>query len=125
MAEDPSQCKVEQALSIVVGKWKPVILRHLQLRGTMRFSELKSRIPGITQKMLTAQLRELEKEDLIRRVVYPQVPPKVEYSMTDHGRTLQPILHMMHEWGVAHVEHMHRVEQRAANGRRGRTDAGR
>ncbi len=110
MSVDVSECKVEAALSIVVGKWKPMILRHLELNGTMRFSELKARIPGITQKMLTAQLRELEKEDLVARVVYPQVPPKVEYSLTEHAASLQPILHMMHEWGVAHVKHMRGIE---------------
>lgn len=111
MPEDISECQVEAALSIVVGKWKPVILLHLQLSGTMRFSELKARIPGITQKMLTAQLRELEKEDLVARVVYPQVPPKVEYSLTEHGWSLQPILRTMHEWGVAHVQHMRAVDE--------------
>ena len=110
MSEDVSECKVEAALSIVVGKWKPVILLHLEFNGTMRFSELKAHIPGITQKMLTAQLRELEKEDLVARVVYPQVPPKVEYSLTEHGWGLQPILHTMHEWGVAHVEHMRSID---------------
>lgn len=105
MSVEISQCKVEEALEIVVGKWKPVILLHLMHEGTKRFSELKRSMPGITQKMLTKQLRELEDEDIIKRVVYPQVPPKVEYSMTDYGLSLGPILEAMHEWGENHVMH--------------------
>lgn len=105
MSIEVSKCKVEEALEIVVGKWKPVILLHLLHEGTKRFSELKRSMPGITQKMLTKQLRELEDEDIILRTVYPQVPPKVEYSMTDYGRTLGPILESMHQWGENHVLH--------------------
>ncbi len=78
---------------------------HLLKNGTQRFSDLKRSIPGITQKMLTNQLRELENEDIIQRVVYPQVPPKVEYSITEYGRSLEPILHAMHEWGTNHIQH--------------------
>ena len=100
---EPELCRVEDALSILVGKWKPIILLHLLKNGTQRFSELKRRMPGITQKMLTNQLRELENEDIIQRVVYPQVPPKVEYSITEYGRSLEPILHAMHEWGTKHT----------------------
>ncbi len=99
-------CKVDEALSILVGKWKPIILLHLFNRGTLRFSELKRLMPDITQKMLTKQLRELEEEDIINRVVYPQVPPKVEYSISDYGRSLQPVLDVMHEWGSTHTQHM-------------------
>ena len=87
---EPDLCRVEDALSILVGKWKPIILSHLLKNGTQRFSELKRRMPEITQKMLTNQLRELENEDIIQRVVYPQVPPKVEYSITEYGRSLEP-----------------------------------
>jgi DNA-binding HxlR family transcriptional regulator len=99
-------CQVDKALEVMVGKWKPVILLHLLHGGTKRFSELKRLIPDITQKMLTAQLRELEEQDIIERVVYPQIPPKVEYSMTDYGRTLEPVLNLMHQWGTAHLKHM-------------------
>jgi len=99
-------CKVDEALSILVGKWKPIILIHLLNDGTQRFSELKRLMPQITQKMLTKQLRELEAEDIITRVVYPQVPPKVEYSISEYGKSLHPILDMMHEWGTAHTTHM-------------------
>lgn len=105
MEGEVSHCRVEEALGIVVGKWKPVIILYLLHEGTKRFSELKRSMPGITQKMLTKQLRELEDEDIIQRVVYPQVPPKVEYSMTDYGKTLSPILEAMHEWGTNHVIH--------------------
>ncbi|MDW0110872.1 winged helix-turn-helix transcriptional regulator [Sporosarcina aquimarina] len=110
MKDEVSQCRVEEALEIVVGKWKPVIILYLLHEGTKRFSELKRSMPGITQKMLTKQLRELEEEDIIQRVVYPQVPPKVEYSMTDYGRTLSPILEAMHEWGTQHVLHKKTLE---------------
>ncbi|WP_047984793.1 winged helix-turn-helix transcriptional regulator [Ornithinibacillus californiensis] len=100
---DPDLCRVDDALDIIVGKWKPVILLHLLKNGTMRFSELKRSIPEITQKMLTKHLRELEEEDIINRVVYPQVPPKVEYSITEYGKELEPILVSMHEWGTRHA----------------------
>ena len=105
MRIEPDLCRVEDALEILVGKWKPIILLHLLQKGTLRFSELKRNIPGITQKMLTKQLRELEGEDIIERIVYPQVPPKVEYSISEYGKSLKPILYAMHEWGTAHILH--------------------
>lgn len=99
---DPKLCQVDSALDIIVGKWKPIILLHLMTNGTMRFSELKRSIPEISQKMLTKHLRELENEDIVKRVIYPQVPPKVEYSITEYGRSLEEILVAMHEWGTKH-----------------------
>lgn len=111
MERKPDNCRVEDALGILVGKWKPIILLYLLQEGTKRFSELKRNMPGITQKMLTKQLRELEDEDIILRVVYPQVPPKVEYSMTEYGRSLEPILEAMHDWGAKHTEHKLKVQQ--------------
>ncbi|MGJ9459222.1 winged helix-turn-helix transcriptional regulator [Oceanobacillus sp. CF4.6] len=105
MEKIPEYCRVEDALGILVGKWKPIILLHLLQEGTKRFSELKRSMPEVTQKMLTKQLRELEKEDIIQRVVYPQVPPKVEYSITEYGKSLEPILEAMHEWGTNHTLH--------------------
>lgn len=99
----PELCRVEDALDILVGKWKPIILLILLQEGTHRFGELKRRVPKITQKMLTSQLRELEEEDIITRKVYPQVPPKVEYSITEYGKSLEPILVAMHDWGTAHT----------------------
>jgi DNA-binding HxlR family transcriptional regulator len=95
-------CPVEAALNVIGGKWKSIILYHL-LEKTMRFNELKRLMPGITQRMLTKQLRELEADQLISRKVYPVVPPKVEYSMTDYGRTLAPIIHALRDWGVNHI----------------------
>lgn len=105
------KCKVNEALGILVGKWKPVILLHLFSSGTLRFSELKRQMPDITQKMLTKMLRELEEEGIINRVVYPQVPPKVEYSISEYGKSLRPILDMMHEWGTTHVEYRKEQEE--------------
>ena len=112
MNVEPELCKVEDALTILVGKWKPIILLHLLKEGTLRFSELKRRLPSITQKVLTTHLRELEEEDIIARVVYPQVPPKVEYSITPYGRSLEPILNAMHDWGIQHT--LHKVKKQAA-----------
>lgn len=94
---DP-HCPVETTLEIIGGKWKTVILFHLQER-TLRFSELKRSIPAITQKMLAQQLRELEQDGILHRKVYPQVPPKVEYRLTDLGISLAPIIEAMRRWG--------------------------
>ena len=96
-------CPVEATLSVIGGKWKAIILFYLSRRETIRFGEFKRFIPGITQKMLTQQLRELEQDGLIVRTVYPQVPPRVEYSISEYGQTLDPILSMMCSWGVEHM----------------------
>ena len=95
------RCPVEITLTLIGGKWKPLILWHLK-GNVRRFSELRRLIPGITQKMLTQQLRELERDGLIDRQVYPQVPPKVEYSLSTHGETLVPVLESMCQWGIEH-----------------------
>lgn len=92
---------VKTTLAVIGGKWKPLIM-FLLVEKTMRFSELQKSILGITQKMLTQQLRELEHDGLVSRKVYPQVPPKVEYSITLHGKTLLPVLETMHLWGENH-----------------------
>ncbi|WP_438348416.1 winged helix-turn-helix transcriptional regulator [Paenibacillus sp. FA6] len=105
----PDRCKVHTALEILVGKWKPVILFQLFTKGTMRFSELQRAIPDITKKMLTAQLRELEYHDIVHREIYLQIPPKVEYSITEYGKRMTPLLMAMNEWGVAHVEHLNEL----------------
>jgi DNA-binding HxlR family transcriptional regulator len=101
-----SECQVNNALEAIVGKWKHKILFPLLNNETMRFNELKREIPGITQKMLTSQLRELEVHDLVTRKVYAQIPPKVEYSLSEHGKSLIPILDMMSEWGASHAAHL-------------------
>ena len=97
-----SGCAVEVTLSVMGGTWKPIVLFHL-LHGTKRFSALARAIPNITQRMLTLQLRELEEDGIVHREVYPQVPPKVEYSLTEFGRTLMPVINVMHEWGVQYA----------------------
>jgi DNA-binding HxlR family transcriptional regulator len=98
-----SGCPVETTLSVVGGKWKVVILWRL-VSGTKRFNELQRSISQITRKMLTEQLRELERENLIVRTVYPEVPPKVEYSLSDYGRTFIPVMQVMAQWGLDHLE---------------------
>ncbi|PJN90487.1 winged helix-turn-helix transcriptional regulator [Bacillus sp. mrc49] len=103
MLGKPYNCKVATTMDMIVGKWKIAILLNLLHNGTMRFNELQKMMPGVTQKMLTSHLRELEQEGVIKRVTYPQVPPKVEYSMTEYGKTLQTVLEMMHEWGASHL----------------------
>ncbi|AIQ52189.1 winged helix-turn-helix transcriptional regulator [Paenibacillus sp. FSL R7-0331] len=94
-------CPVEFTLDVIGGKWKGVLLYHL-IDGTKRFNEFRRICPGITQRMLTLQLRELEEDGVVHREVYHQVPPKVEYSLTEFGMTLVPIIHLMRDWGVAY-----------------------
>ena len=96
-------CPVNTTLSVIGGKWKVLILYHL-VEQTQRFNELRRLLPEITQRMLTLQLRELEEDGLIHREVYPVVPPKVEYSLTDFGRTLLPVIGSMHQWGVEYSQ---------------------
>jgi len=91
-------CPVEATLSYLDGKWKGVILFHLMDR-TLRFNELRRHLPAITQRMLTKQLRELEKSGLISRTVYPVVPPRVEYALTPLGSTLKPVIRALAAWG--------------------------
>jgi len=91
-------CPVEITLTLIGGKWKILILRDL-MQGTKRFNQLLKSINGINQKVLTQQLRSMEKDGLIIRKVYPEVPPKVEYTLTELGLSLKPILDAMYEWG--------------------------
>ncbi|MGI8646801.1 MAG: transcriptional regulator [Acidimicrobiales bacterium] len=92
------ECTVEAAMEVLGGKWKLVILRHLLL-GTQRFGELHRTMSGITPRMLTRQLRELETDGLVLRTVYAQVPPKVEYSVTEIGESLHDIADRLQAWG--------------------------
>ena len=95
-------CPVEATLDLIGGKYKSLILWHLS-DGKLRFSELRSRIKKATPKMLTQQLRELETQDLVHREVYPVIPPKVEYSLTETGKSLMPILVAMRDWGAGYL----------------------
>ncbi|TVV45874.1 helix-turn-helix domain-containing protein [Thalassolituus sp. C2-1] len=95
-------CPVEATLELIGGKWKGVILYHL-LDGTHRFNELRRIMPDITQRMLTRQLRELEACQLISRTVYAEVPPRVEYSLTEYGRTLESVIQALRGWGMQHL----------------------
>lgn len=96
-------CAVEATLGLIDGKWKGVVLYHL-LEGTLRFGEIRRRLPSCTQRMLTNQLRELEADGLIVRTVYPEVPPKVEYSLSPRGRSLEPVIAALKAWGDANVD---------------------
>lgn len=92
-------CPVTIALSVIGGKWKVIILWHLQ-DGVKRFGELQRQVKGISQKMLTQELRDLEESGLVSRKVYPVVPPKVEYSLTETGWSLKPVLEQLCAWGT-------------------------
>lgn len=91
-------CPVETTLTLIGNKWKVLILRDL-MSGTMRFGELKKSIGSVSQKVLTSQLRDMEADGLLTRTVYPEVPPRVEYTLTDLGRSLQPVLDTLWKWG--------------------------
>ena len=95
-------CPVEAALEVIGGKWKPLILWALK-DNVMRFGELQKELPGVNTKMLTKQLRELEEDGVISRKIFPEVPPRVEYTITDFGRTLIPILEALCTWGAEYL----------------------
>jgi DNA-binding HxlR family transcriptional regulator len=95
-------CPVEAALDVIGGKWKPLILWALG-DNVLRFGELQKGLPGVNAKMLTKQLRELEEDGVIKRTVYPEVPPRVEYAITDFGKTLIPILEALCNWGAGYL----------------------
>lgn len=102
LAPDPkTDCPVTRTLNVVGGKWKPVILFCIS-NGVDRFGTMGRAIPGITKQMLTQQLRELEGDGVLTRTVHAQVPPRVDYALTDKGRSLLPIIEMMRAWGEAH-----------------------
>lgn len=97
-------CEIEVTIRMIGGKYKPIILEQLIYEGTQRFGELMRYMHHISQRTLTNQLRELENDGLIVRTVYPEVPPKVEYSISEKGKTLEPILEAMCDWGAEHLE---------------------
>lgn len=96
--KDLPACPVETTLTLIGNKWKVLILRDL-MPGTKRFGELKKSIGSVSQKVLTAQLRDMEADGLITRTVYPEVPPRVEYDLTDLGKSLRPVLNSLSDWG--------------------------
>jgi DNA-binding HxlR family transcriptional regulator len=106
-------CPVEATIDVIGGKWKSVILFHL-LERTHRFNELRRLLPDVTQRMLTLQLRELERDGLISRTVYAEVPPKVEYNLTPFGDSLRPIILLMRDWGAEYMDAIRRQRLEAA-----------
>jgi len=98
---DLNTCPVKVTADVISGKWKPLILYFLK-SGAKRYGELRRQIPKPSHKVLTQQLRQLERDGIVRRRVYPQVPPKVEYSLSLYGKTLVPILNLMAQWGARH-----------------------
>ncbi|HAJ93032.1 MAG TPA: ArsR family transcriptional regulator [Gammaproteobacteria bacterium] len=106
-------CPLEVAIEIIGGKWKVPILYHLQ-SGTKRFNELKRLMPRVTQRMLTKQLRELEHDQIIHRKVYAEIPPRVEYSITEFGLTLSPLLKVLHAWGTEYFDKLTVIRHGAA-----------
>lgn len=103
MAEQKYNCPVEATLSQIGGKYKAIILYHLIKEDVLRFSQLQKVIPKATPKMMSQQLRELEADGLINRKVYPVVPPKTEYSLTERGKTLSPVITAMYDWGHTYM----------------------
>ena len=102
------ECPVETTLAVIGGKWKPLILWHLGEDGVSRFSELQRTIPGITRKVLTQHLRELEGDGIVARKIFNEVPPHVEYSLTKYGQTLRPLLRALCNWGSKHEAYVAR-----------------
>lgn len=98
-------CEKELTLSIISGKWKIIIIYYLGTEGILRFSEIKRLLPKITHKVLTTQIRELEEDGIVHRKVFPEVPSKVEYSLTTLGQSLMPIVLLMDEWGKKNIKH--------------------
>ena len=99
----PTQCPVTFTMKVIGGKWKPIILFLIQ-KGANRFGILHRAIEGISKQMLTKQLRELEADGILSRKIFPEIPPRVEYSVTDRGKSLFPIIDQMKKWGEQHLE---------------------
>lgn len=104
--EDLPACPVETTLTLIGSKWEVLIMRDLLANGTMRFGELRRSVGGVSQKVLTSQLRQMEAAGLVNRKVYPEVPPRVEYSLTELGRSLKPIIDAMRDWGTGYKERL-------------------
>ncbi len=102
MTNHHKPCPIEKTLRLIVGKWKTILLWHLS-SGTKRYGELKKLIPDVSEKMLIQSLRELEKDELVIRKVYPEVPPKVEYLLSKRGKSLSPLICALNTWGAKHL----------------------
>ena len=102
--DEAPPCAIVATLNLINGRWKGVVLYYLLTKGTLRFNELQRHLPGCTPRLLVKQLRELEEDAFIMRTVYPVVPPKVEYALTEEGRTIGPILLQLNEWGAGWLE---------------------
>jgi DNA-binding HxlR family transcriptional regulator len=100
---DKFECPVEATLAVIGGKWKAVLIYHLMAGGEQRFAELRRKTTGISDRILSRQLRELEADGIVARRVFAEVPPRVEYSLTDYGRTLRPVTEAMCLWGKKHI----------------------
>lgn len=100
------RCFFELALQVIGGKWKPIILYHLALRGPTRFMDLKRGMPEISERMLSRQLKELEEDEVIRRQAFPEAPPRVEYALSPLGRRLLPSLLELRKWGIEYERHL-------------------
>ena len=103
-------CALDVTMELVGGKWKTIVLWYLR-KDKKRFSELRRQIPGITEKMLSMQLRQLEKDGFVSRTIYPEVPPRVEYALTPHGKTLLPLLEEIAKWGRMMGENYGSIEK--------------
>jgi DNA-binding HxlR family transcriptional regulator len=113
-------CPVEAALDVIGGKWKVLIMCWLK-EGVYRFGQLRRKIAGVSERMLTQQLRELERDGVVERTVHAEVPPKVEYALTPFGDTLRPVLGMLYEWGETHLKRIARRPE-AGGGKKVRLD---
>jgi DNA-binding HxlR family transcriptional regulator len=102
------ECPAQATLEVLGGKWKGLILFHLR-NESKRFNQLKNLIPGVTQRMLAKQLKELESDEIVTRKAYMEIPPKLEYSLTAFGSTLTPILEALHGWGVNYINDINRI----------------
>jgi DNA-binding HxlR family transcriptional regulator len=115
-------CPVEVTLDLINGRWKGVVLFQLLGAGCLRFNELHRRLPGITQRLLTKQLRELEAVGLVLRTVFAEVPPRVEYRVTEEGESLRPVMEMLSRWGTARLERQRAMQAAAGQRRSGPRD---
>ena len=120
---DPVE-RVELVMGVIAGKWKPAIIYALVMNGTLRFNELRRRIPKISQRMLTQQLRDLERHGLVHRVFYPEIPPRVEYSVTRLGRTLHPIFKSVCSWAAKNFRDVENAVARHQKARISATPSG-